>query len=191
VKGLKKGRADPPDAVYQAEVKRQDDINQAITSRTGGENPFQLHHELGAVMQQYVFVERDNAGLDKALAELAQLRQRSQCISLDDGSGWVNQSLSWARQIQDMIVLAEVITKGARMRDECRGSHYKAEFEIKVPEGKFAGSPEYDEYKARWKASNDKWMKQTLATYTPNGPQIDYAAIDTTVMAPETPRDYR
>jgi len=85
-----------------------------------------------------------------------------------------------------MIVLAEVIAKGARLRDECRGSHYKAEFEIKVPEGKFAGSPEYEEYKARWKANNDKWMKQTLATHTAAGPEIGYAPIDVSVMPPSS-----
>lgn len=191
VKGLKKGRPDAPDAIYGAELKRQEEINRAITGRASGENPFTLHHELGELMQQYVFVERDNAGLDKALEGMAKLKERSQNIALDDKSGWNNQSLSWARQIQDMIVLAEVIAKGARMRDECRGSHYKAEFEIKVPEGKFPGSPEYEEYKARWKASNDKWMKQTLATHTPAGPEISYAPIDVSVMPPEQPRDYR
>ncbi|MEW6249814.1 MAG: succinate dehydrogenase (quinone) flavoprotein subunit [Planctomycetota bacterium] len=191
VRGLKKGRADAPEAVYDGERSRQEETNKAITGRIGGENPFQLHHELGEIMQQHVFVERDNAGLDKALAAIAKLKERAACMSLDDRSGWANQSLSWARQVQDMIILAEVITKGARLRDECRGSHYKAEFEIKVPEGKFAGSPEYEEYKARWKASNDKWMKQTIATHTAAGPEITYAPIDVSVMAPEQPRDYR
>ena len=160
-------------------------------ARDQGENPFALHHELGERMQEHVFVERANAGLDQALDAIAKLKDRSGRIALDDRSGWANQSLSWARQVQDMIVLAEVIAKGARLRDECRGSHYKAEFELKIPEGKFAGDPEYEDYKRRWKASNDKWMKQTLATHTPDGPQIDYAPIDVSVMAPETPRDYR
>jgi succinate dehydrogenase / fumarate reductase flavoprotein subunit len=159
--------------------------------RTTGENAFALHHELGELMQEHVFVERENAGLDKALAGLAKLKERSQRIALDDRSPWANQSLSWARQVQDMIVLAEVIAKGARLRDECRGSHYKAEFELKVPEGKFAGDPEYEAYKQRWKASNEKWMKHTVASHTPEGPQIEYIPIDASVMAPETPRDYR
>jgi len=95
VKGLKKGRADAPESVYEAERKRQEGINGAITSRTAGENAFGLHHELGELMQQHVFVERDNAGLDQALTELAKLKERSQKIALDDKSGWVNQSLSW------------------------------------------------------------------------------------------------
>jgi succinate dehydrogenase / fumarate reductase flavoprotein subunit len=191
VKGLKKDRADAPESVFEGERKRQEEINKAITGRAEGENTFALHYELGELMQKYVFVERDNAGLDQALDGLAKLKERSQKITLDDKSGWVNQSLSWARQVQDMIVLAEVITKGARLRDECRGSHYKAEFELKVPEGKFAGSPEYEEYKVRWKAKNEKWLKQTVATHTPAGPEISYVPIDVSVMPPETPRDYR
>jgi succinate dehydrogenase / fumarate reductase flavoprotein subunit len=191
VKGLKKTVEGVPESAYEAERKRQADINQAIVSRDGGENTFALHHELGELMQEHVFVERDNKGLDTALDSIGKLKERSRRISLDDKTGWVNQSLSWARQVQDMIVLAEVIAKGARQRDECRGSHYKAEFELKIPEGKFPGSPEYEEYKARWKANNEKWMKHTVATHTPDGPKIEYVPVEASVMAPETPRDYR
>jgi len=191
VKALKKASDSVPKSPYEAERKRQADINQAIVSRDSGENPFTLHHELGELMQEHVFVERDNAGLDQALAGIVKLKDRSRRIALDDKNGWVNQSLSWARQVQDMIVLAEVIAKGARLRDECRGSHFKAEFEMKIPEGKFAGDPEYEQYKARWKANNEKWMKHTVATHTPDGPKIEYVPVETSVMAPETPRDYR
>jgi succinate dehydrogenase / fumarate reductase flavoprotein subunit len=191
LKGLRKNGSDAPNGAFAAERARQAEINKGITSRDSGENPFQLHHELGELMHDYVFVERDNAGLEKALTGLAELKQRSQNVALDDRSGWVNQSLAWARQVQDMIVLAEVIAKGARLRDECRGSHYKAEFEIKIPEGKFEGDPEYDDYKARWKANNDKWLKHTIATHTPEGPKIDYAPVEVSVMPPTKPRDYR
>lgn len=191
VKALKKASDSVPETPYETERKRQADSNQAIVSRDSGENPFTLHHELGELMQEHVFVERDNKGLDQALAGIAKLKDRSRRIALDDKNGWVNQSLSWARQVQDMIVLAEVIAKGARLRDECRGSHFKAEFELKIPEGKFAGDPEYEQYKARWKANNEKWMKHTVAVHTPDGPKIEYVPVETSVMAPETPRDYR
>ena len=190
-RNIKNGADSLPSATFDAERRRQETKNEEIISREGGENPFGLHHETGDLMRERVFVERDNAGLDKALDGIAELKERSRKIALDDRSTWVNQSLSWARQVQDMIVLAEVITKCARMRDECRGSHYKAEFELKVPEGKFEGDPEYDEYKARWKANNEKWLKHTIVTHTPAGPQISYKPVDTSVMAPEKPRDYR
>ncbi len=109
----------------------------------------------------------------------------------DDNGSQANQSLSWARQIQDMIVLAEVIAKGARLRDECRGAHFKAEFELKIPEGKFPGDPEFEDYKAKWKANNDKWLKKTVATHTEDGPEINYEPVDLSVLPPTKPRDYR
>lgn len=131
------------------------------------------------------------SGLDEALNGIGKLKDRAHRISLDDRGTNMNQSLSWARQVRDMVVLAEAIAKGARLRDECRGSHYKAEFELKVPEGKFPGDPEYDAYVRRWKANNEKWLRHTMVTHTPDGPKIEYKPVDTSVLAPEKPRDYR
>ncbi len=180
-----------PESAYDSEQKRQEGVNQAIISSDGGENTFALHRDLGDLMREHVFVERSNKGLDEALDGIGKLKERARGISLDHKGSWANQSLSWARQVQDMIALAEGIAKGARMRDECRGSHYKAEFELKVPEGKFEGDPEYDEYKAKWKANNDKWLKHTIVTHTEDGPKIEYQPVDTSVLPPEKPRDYR
>ncbi len=191
VKNFKKGSAEAPQALFNAEQKRQEDANRALASCDGGENAFALHREVGDLMRERVFVERDNAGLDKALAGLATLKERSKNISLDDRGEWANQSLSWGRQVCDMIVLAEVIAKSARLRDECRGSHFKAEFELKIPEGKFEGDPEFEEYKAAWKANNEKWLKHTIATHTESGPKISYRPVDMSVLPPEKPRDYR
>ena len=108
-----------------------------------------------------------------------------------EGSAWANQTLSMARQIHDMIVLAQAILRGARERDECRGAHYKPEFELKIPEGKFPGDPEFEEYRRKWKENNDNWLKTTIAEHAPDGPKISYEDVDTTVVPPEQPRDYR
>jgi succinate dehydrogenase / fumarate reductase flavoprotein subunit len=191
VKNTRRGGADVSDTTCESERRRQEQINAEILSRDGGENAFKLHHELGDTMRAHVFVERDNNGLDTALETIGKLKERAAAISLDHRNHWCNQSLSWARQVQDMIVLGEAIAKCARERDECRGSHYKAEFELKIPEGKFEGDPEYDAYKARWKANNEKWLKHSVVTYTPDGPRIEYTPVDTSVLAPEKPRDYR
>jgi len=191
VKGRKNGSATVSESHCDNECKRQEALNNTITSATGGENPFTLHGDLGELMRTHVFVERSNEGLDKGLEELQKLKDRSKRMFLDDHGSRVNQSLSWARQIQDMVVLAEVIAKSARLRDECRGSHYKAEFELKIPEGKFEGDPEFEEYKAKWKANNEKWMKHTIASHTEDGPQIEYKPVDASLLPPDKPRDYR
>ncbi len=191
LKSEKKAGEEIESSKCEAERARQDEINQRMIRADGGENAFTLHGELGDLMRTDVFVERDNAALDRALDGIRMLRERSANICLDHKGDWSNQSLSWGRQVQDMIVLAEAITKCARMRDECRGSHYKEAFELKVPEGKFEGDPEYAEYKAQWKANNDQWLKHALVSFTADGPEVEYAPVDTCVMPPEKPRDYR
>lgn len=190
VKNLGKTWTAVPEAVVNDEVNRQNGINRKILAATSGENPFTLHQELGQVMQDYVRVERNNKDLDKALELLKELKQRSRNMCLDDKSPWANQSLSYARQVQEMVVLAEVITKSARMRDECRGSHYKPEFELKMPDAR-PGEPAYDEYVRLWKDSNKTWLKTTMAHDTEHGPEISYQEVDTSVLPPEVPRDYR
>ena len=63
-----------------------------------------------------------------------------------------------------------IITKGALLRDEFRGSHFKPEF------------PERDD---------KNWLKTTIATYTPGSdePEISYMPIDTPYLQP-IQRDY-
>lgn len=172
------------------EVKKQQGINDQLIASTGDENPYEMHRELGQIMQDFVRVERSNADLDKALAALQDLKGRFANISLDDKSEWANAGLPYARQVHEMIVLAEVIAKSARLRDECRGSHYKPEFELRMPDAR-PGEPAYEEYIRQWKANNDKWLKTTMAKHTEAGPEISYQPVDMSVLPPDVPRDYR
>ncbi|MBN1945648.1 MAG: succinate dehydrogenase (quinone) flavoprotein subunit [Bradymonadales bacterium] len=191
VKGLKQTAATLPSSLFEQAQKQQEEVNQALVSSDGKENPYVLHRELGDIMRKKVGVVRQNAELDQALSQLAELQERSARIGLDEKADWSNLSLPYARQVQDMIVLARVIAQGARLRDEFRGAHYKPEFELKLPEGKFPGDPEYDEYIDNWKRNNEKWLKSTIAKHTIEGPRISYRPVDTSVFPPEQPRDYR
>lgn len=178
-------------ADFDAEVARQRAINERLMAASGPENPYALHKELGDIMTDHVHVIRTNAGLDLGMDKLNALRERFWNLSLGEGSGWANQSLVYARQVQDMIELGRVVAAGARARDESRGSHYKPEFKMEIPEGAYPGDPAYEAFKARWQANNDQWIKTTLATHTDDGPAISYEPVDLSVMAPEQPRDYR
>jgi len=189
--GLETGHESVDESFYADELKRQQGINQEILAGGGDENPYLIWQDLGRIMRNKVSIIRDNQHLDEALDEIKSLRSRFANISLDDLQGWSNAPLVFARQIHDMIILAEVIAKGARMRDECRGSHWKPEFELKIPEGKFPGDPEFEDYREKWKANNDQWLKATVASHTADGPEISYEEVDTSVYPPEKPRDYR
>jgi succinate dehydrogenase / fumarate reductase, flavoprotein subunit len=191
VKGLARVASSDLGAGLEDERRRQEEVNRGILASDGTESPFALHRELGQVMTDKVGVERDNRSLDEALGQLRDLEERSRRLHLDDSGPWANASLPYARQVQDMIVLAQVMARGARVRDECRGSHHKPEFESEIPEGKFPGDPEFDAYVVRWKENNDRWLKTTVARHTPEGPAIEFRPVDTSVLPPETPRDYR
>ncbi len=190
-KGLRRSADDVPKATFEAEKKRQSAINDALVEGDGPENPYTIHRELGEIMTQYVHVVRVNEELDTAVEKIKELQERFEKITIHTGNGWVDQSLVDARQIHDMLVLGEVIAASARARDECRGAHYKPAFELEIPEGKFPGDPEFEEYRAKWKQNNEEWLKETIAEHTPDGPKISFGDVDTSVLPPEQPRDYR
>ncbi|MDW7710143.1 MAG: succinate dehydrogenase flavoprotein subunit [Deferrisomatales bacterium] len=152
----------------EAEAKRQRDLLEHIGTRSGEENPFRLHRELGRTMTENMTVVRDNARLDQTLEKLGELRERWQRVGLADRGRRVNQSLHFTRQLYYMLELAHAMTLGARLRDESRGAHYKPDF------------PERDD---------QRFLKTTLATWTPEGPRIDYEGVDTQYIPPR-PRKY-
>ncbi len=67
-----------------------------------------------------------------------------------------------------MLELAEAMTKSALLRNESRGAHYKPEF------------PERDD---------ENFLKTTIATFTPEGPEISYEDVDISLIPPRK-RDY-
>ena len=189
--GLAASAETVPSAAFGAEVARQTDINQRFMRADGDQNPYRLHHALGALMTVKVGVVRDNAELDEAAGDLVELEQRFTRLKLAEASPWANQSLAHARQVRDMVTLARVIAASARARDECRGAHYKPDFELAIPADKFPGDPEFEAYREKWKAKNRDWLKTTVAEHGPDGPRIGFEAVDLSLLEPEQPRDYR
>ncbi len=158
-----------------------------IRKMAGKENPYQIGRELGDVMTENVTVIRYNDRLQKTLERIHVFKQRWERCNVLDVSNNFNRSLSFMNQLWNMLELAEVITVGALLRDESRGAHYKPDFQL--PEPKTKDPREDPDWMKAWAARNEKWGKVTLASYSPNGPQISYEPLATPVMAPE-PRWY-
>ena len=156
--------------IYEAALKQEEEFKQDLLSLNGNENVHKLHDELGEWMIKHVTVKRNNQDLKKTLNEIKEIRNRYQNISLDDKSRFANQTYIFANQFKYMLELAMIITKGALLRDEMRGSHYKPEF------------PERED---------KNWLKTTLATYDPNKdePDISYGSVDIRHLKP-IQRDY-
>jgi succinate dehydrogenase / fumarate reductase flavoprotein subunit len=161
----------PASTVLDAEKKKTQDIYDEIGKMNGPENPYTLWWELGRLMNDYVTVERKNDELKMVDGKLQEMMERwKKCSVLDTGKS-ANQALMFTRHVWNMLLLARVITVGALMRDESRGSHYKPEF------------PE---------RNDEKYLKTTIATYDAaanHGPKITYEDVDISLVKP-VKRDY-
>ncbi len=121
--------ADQPASLYDQAAARHLSHYKALLARpAGGPNPYRVHTQLGQLMTRVATVVRHNADLDAGYDELCELEQQAQRSSPADHSEWANQDVVFLRALQDMFPMAKTIVKGARMRDECRGAHYKPEF---------------------------------------------------------------
>ncbi len=189
--GSGKTAADQPASLYDTAADHHRTACSDLIHQQGDENPYALHQELGDVMTRNVTVVRNNKTLTETVAKIDEIRERYSRVSLSDKGNWTNQNLSFARALGDMILIARVIATGALQRDECRGVHYKPEFQIPSPD---ADAPDELHRQAvqwcdRFAARNDKWLKSTIATYAPDGPVMTYEEVDTSLIPPR-PRTY-
>jgi succinate dehydrogenase / fumarate reductase flavoprotein subunit len=162
----------------------------SIYKMDGPENPYVLGQQMGEMMVKAATVVKVNSQLDEALVRIAEMKERwKRCNVLDTGRT-LNQSATYLNQLWNMLEIAHLILKCSRLRDESRGSHYKPEFVL--PRPKTAKPADDPEFMAAWKARNDKWQKNTLASWTPEGPRVEFKplqSLSNPVVAPE-PRHY-
>ncbi|MCC5832376.1 MAG: succinate dehydrogenase flavoprotein subunit [Chlamydiales bacterium] len=158
-----------PETHFEEAVKREAEFKEELIKRDGPENVHRLHDELADLMIRNVTVKRNNRDLEKTMNQIKELRERYQRISLDDRGMFANQTFQFAHQFRGMLELALVMTKGALLRNEFRGSHFKPEY------------PERDDA---------NWLKTTIALYDSEEPKIEYRPVDTRHLEPES-RDYR
>ena len=135
-------------------------------------------------------VVKANAQIDGALNEIQTLKDRwKRCNVLDTGRT-VNQSAAYVNQLWNMLEIAHLILKASRLRDESRGSHYKPEFVL--PRPKTARPGDDPEFMAAWKARNDRWLRNSMGTWSADGPKVEFQELQSLrnpILAPE-PRHY-
>src|SRR5215471_7548801 len=104
-KNLDKGPEATGSGVFERERKRQQEKNQKLLSQGGTENPITIWRELGELMTEHVTVTRVNKNLESADAQIRELQQRFRKVNLSDRSKWSNQTLNFARELGNMLLL--------------------------------------------------------------------------------------
>jgi len=194
LKSVPHGSADncPPKLFQGAARTHHERHEQLLNWSGGGENPYLLHQQLGDVLTRSATVVRHNDRLDEAYAKVCELAERCHRCSLSDTGSWTNQNVVFTKALLDMFPLAKTILKGARLRDECRGAHYKPDFE---PAGLEAKEPAERRQQAEawcdaFEERTRRWLKSSIASWRETGePEITYEDVDTSLIPPR-PRLY-
>jgi len=178
--------------------EREQSRHDALLKRAGGnENPYLIHQELGDVMTKAATVVRHNDQLTAACDTICKLADRAARCSLSDTGNWTNQNVVFTKALVDMFPIAKAILKGALARDECRGAHYKPEFEMPGVESNDPAERrrQAEAWCDAFTEQNRKWLKTTIATFpnsngtTSGDPQLAYEDVDTSLIPPR-PRLY-
>ena len=214
VKNLPEAAEDHSQKVFDDASRQWQERFSDINKMNGSENPYSLHRELAEQMITNVLIVRQNSKLKATLDKINEFESRWKNITCLDTTDWSNPVPSFINQLWNMIQLSKVITKGALMRDEFRGSHYKPEFDLKQPDdfqpekylefekqkvdgnlNESAFDQQHLAYMKRFAENNEKWLKTTIAEYkngtsgSEGGPEISYEDVDTSLISPR-PRKY-
>lgn len=86
------------ESLFERAGDREEKSNKTLLDRTEGENPYVLADELKAIMDRWTSGDRDVGALENLAA-------RTENIQLPDSSQWWNDSLVFARDLQNKIAL--------------------------------------------------------------------------------------
>ena len=189
------GHADVGEALKSSAVKKQQERHDELLTGNSDsdENPYLIHQEMGDIMTRVATVVRRNDQLSDAIEKVNELHERSMKVSLADTGSWTNQNVIFAKAVQDMFPIAKCILKGALQRDECRGAHFKPDFQKPSLTATDPGQrrKQAEDWLDEFDKNNDKYLKSTIAdwNHSTQTPDLSYEEVDTESIPPR-PRLY-
>ncbi|MGV8994685.1 MAG: fumarate reductase/succinate dehydrogenase flavoprotein subunit [Flavobacterium sp.] len=108
-----------------------------------------FHRILGKIMWDKVGMARNAKGLNEAINEISELRERFYKEVMVPGTlNSFNQELEKAMRVADFLELGELFAKDALHRNESCGGHFREEYQ--TPEGEAQRDDENFAYVAAW-----------------------------------------
>ncbi|MCX5821438.1 MAG: FAD-binding protein [Deltaproteobacteria bacterium] len=147
-------------------LRLKDEVDEKIRRLTapGREKPYRVQAELGAVMNEKVGIFRIREELEQALENLLDLKRRYRDVGVSSPARHMNYELTNALELEYMLEVSHTIIRGALLREESRGAHFRTDF----------------------KTRNDRdWLKHTIAKRGDDGaPMISFKDVVITRYQP-------
>ncbi len=115
----------------------------------GTRSPDYFHRELGKIVWDHIGMERNQAGLEKAISEIPALRKEFENdVRVLGNADGLNTSLEKVGRIADFFELAETMARDALTRVESCGGHFR--LESQTEEGEALRDDENFSHVAAW-----------------------------------------
>jgi len=139
-------------------------IREVVGRDRSGRRVSEIKRDLGATMDKYVAVFRDEQGLNTALETVRRLKEEAKTVAIDDKGTVFNQDLLGAIELGFMLDNAETVVLGALERKESRGAQFRTDY------------PE---------RNDEEWLKHINITLEDDDAKISYSEVTMTQWEPQ------
>ncbi len=147
-----------------AENGERERIQMILDRPQNGDRVGAVRLGMGQTMNSNLAVYRHQAGMEEALHELKNLKERYAHVPVDNKGATFNTDLIFALELGFMLDCAETITVSALERRDSRGAQARTDF------------PDRDD---------ESWMKHIVTSQGAEGPEISYLPVSVTQWTPE------
>ena len=142
------------DSAFDTTLNHSKDTIDKLLSAQGNKTVESLHKELGLIMWNHCGMSRNEADLEKALAEVTELKKTFWSdVKVPGNSDSINTELEKAWRVSDFIELGEIMIRDAADRKESCGAHFREEYQ--TDDGEALRNDEDFSYVSSWEYAGD------------------------------------
>jgi succinate dehydrogenase / fumarate reductase flavoprotein subunit len=122
-----RGLAGSPPSIAASDIEAASSAALAPFDSGGDENPYSIHQDLQAVMQDLVGIIRTEDELVSATEKIEALRERAAKVGVE-GHRQYNPGWHLAIDLRNMLMVSESVARAALNRKESRGGHTRSDY---------------------------------------------------------------